>query len=116
MKGKSCQSRVFYTGTPGYRLQVLAKIDRREGEICFCLRILKGVYDESLEWPCQQGISIKVSEKMQSTGVEYWFIPEKGVLTKPKSRCDKVYTEWFGPFNLRRYLNSKNLIFDIYLE
>ena len=115
MKDHSYQSRVFCSGTPGYRLQVLAKIDRQEGEIFFCLRILKGVYDESLEWPCQQGISIKFSEKMQSTEIEYWFIPEDGVLTKPKSRCDKVYTKWLGPFNLSCSIKSKDLIFDIYL-
>ena len=115
MKDQSYQNRVFYSGTPGYRLQVLAKIGWQEGEIFFYLRILKGVYDENLDWPCQQGISIKVSEKMQSTGIEYWFIPEDGVLTKPESRCDKVYTKWLGPFNLSRSLNSKDVIFDIYL-
>ena len=111
----SYQSRVFYTGTPGYRFQVLAKIDRPEGEIFFSLRVLKGVYDENLEWPCQQGISIKVSQKMQSTSVECWFIPEEDVLTKPMSKKDKVYTKWFGPLNLGHYLNSEKLIFDIYL-
>ena len=52
---------------------------------------------------------------MQSIGIKYWFIPENGMLTKPKSRCDKVYTKWFGPFNLSRSLNGKDLIFDIYL-
>ena len=33
MKDQSYQSRIFYSGTPGYRLKVLAKIDRQEGEI-----------------------------------------------------------------------------------
>ena len=46
---KSYQSRVFYTGIPGYRLQLHANIDRREREIFFCLRVLKGAYDEDLE-------------------------------------------------------------------
>ena len=35
MKDHSYQSCVFCSGTPGYRLQVLAKIDRQEGEIFF---------------------------------------------------------------------------------
>ena len=111
----SYQSRVFYTGTPGYRFQVLVKINRLEGEIFFSLRVLKGVYNENLKWPCQQGICIKVSKKMQSTGVECWFIHEKDVLRKPTSKSDKVYTTWLGPFNLGHYLNSEKLIFDIYL-
>ena len=114
MKDQSYQSSVFYTGTPGYRLQLLAKIDRPEEEIFFCLKVLKGVYDEKLNWPCQQGISIKTSKKMQSTRIEYWFIPEKDVLTKPKNKSDKVYTQWLGPFHLSN-LNSEKLIFDIYL-
>ena len=52
---------------------------------------------------------------MQSTGIEYWFIPENGMLAKPKSRCDKVYTKWLGPFNFSCSLNGKDFIFDIYL-
>ena len=112
----SYQSRVFYTGTPGYRLQLLAKIDPPEGEVFFCLRVLKGVYDEELKWPCQQGINIKVSKKMQSSRIEFcWFIPEKDVLTKPENKSDKVFTKWLGPLNLGHYLNSKKMIFDIYL-
>ena len=111
----SYQSRVFYTGTPGYRLQILAKIDREEGEIFFSLRVLKGVYDEHLNWPCQQGISIKVSQKMQSSGGQCRFFPEEDVLTKPMCKSDKVYTKWFGPFVLGHYVNSEKLIFDIYL-
>ena len=111
----SYQSPVFYTGTPGYRLQILAKIDREEGEIFFSLRVLKGVYDEYVNWPCQQGISIKVSQKMQSSGGQCRFVPEEDVLTKPMSKSDKVYTKWFGPFVLGHYVNSEKLIFDIYL-
>ena len=76
---------------------------------------MKGVYDENLEWPCQQGVSIKNSQKMQLTRVERWFIPEEDVLTKPAIKKDKVYTKWFGPLNLGHYLNSAKLIFDIYL-
>ena len=110
----SYQSRVFYTGTPGYRLQLLAKIDPPEGEVFFCLRVLKGVYDEKLKWPCQQGISIKVSKKMESDGVEYLIIPED-VLTKPESKSNKVFTKWLGPLNIGHYLDNKKIIFDIYL-
>ena len=77
---------------------------------------MKGIYDENLIWPCQQGISIKVSKKMQSTRVDFsWFIPEKDVLTKPKSKSNKVYTKLLGPFDLSHYLDSEKLIFDIYL-
>ena len=112
---KSYQSRVFYTGTPGYRLQLYAKVNRQEGEFFFCLRVLKGVYDKDLKWPCQQGICIKLSEKMQPTGIEYRFIPEKGVLKRPKNKNDKVHTKYLGPFNLSHSLDSQDLIFDIYL-
>ena len=59
---KSYQSRVFYTGTPGYRLQLWAQINRQEGEMFFRIRVLKGVYDKDLDWPCQQVICIKLSE------------------------------------------------------
>ena len=113
---KSYQSRVFYTGTPGYRLQLCAKINRQEGEIFFCLRVLKGVYDKDLEWPYQEAICIKLSEKMQPTGIEYWFIREKDVLKRPKSKKDKVHTKYLGPFSLSNDLNSQDLIFDICLE
>ena len=116
MKDQSYQSRVFYTGKPGYRLQVLAKIDQPKEEVFFCLRVLKGVYDENVKWPYQQGISIKISEKMQSTAIEYCLTPEKDVLEKPKSKSDKVYTKWLGPFILSHYLSSEKLIFDIYLR
>ena len=109
------QSRVFYTGTPGYRLQLYANIARQETEIFFCLRVLKGAYDKDLEWPCKQGISIKSSEKTHSNGIEYCFIPEKDVLKRPKSKNDKIYTKWIGPFNLSHYLGINDLIFDIYL-
>ena len=51
---------------------------------------------------------------MQSNKIEYQFIPEKDALTKPKNKSDKVYTQWLGPFHLN-HLNSKKLIFDIYL-
>ena len=112
---KSYQSCVFYTGTPGYRLQLHANIDRREREIFFCLRVLKGSYDEDLEWPCRQGISIKSSGNMQPTGIEYWFIPEKDVLKRPNSEKDKIHTRWIGPFNLGHYLSIELLTFDIYL-
>ena len=112
---RSYPSSVFYTGTPGYRLQLYAKINQQKGKIFFCLRVLKGVYDNDLAWPCKQGICIKLSEKMQSTGIEYWFIPEKDVLKGPKSKNDKVCTNWLGPFNLNHYLDSQDLIFDIYL-
>lgn len=111
----SYQSCVFYTGTPGYRLQLHANIGRREREVFFCLRVLKGAYDDDLEWPYQQGISIKSSKKMQPTGIEYCFIPEKDVLKRPKSEDDKIHTKWIGPFNLSHYLGIKDLIFDIYL-
>ena len=53
---------------------------------------------------------------MQSTGVACWFIHEKDTLIKPTSKSEKVYTTWFGSFNLGHYLHSKKLIFDIYLE
>ena len=115
MKDNSYRSNVFYTGTPGYRLQVLAKIDQIGGEIFFCLRVLRGIHDEDLNWPCQQGIIIKASQKMKQTGINCRFIPEKNVLTKPKSRKEKVYTEWLGPFSLRQYLKRENLIFDVCL-
>ena len=108
-------SNVFYTGTPGYRLQVLAKIGQIEGNIFFCLRVLKGVNDEDLSWPCQQGIIIKTSKKMKPTGMECLLIPEKNVLTKPRSRKEKVYTEWSGPFSLSQYLKRETLIFYICL-
>lgn len=114
-KDESYQSRVFYTGKPGYRLQVLAKIDQPKEEVLFCLKVLRGVYEENIKWPCQQGIRIRISEKMQSAAIECCLIPEKGVLEKPKSRSNKVYTKWLGPFNLSHYLNSEKLIFDIYL-
>ena len=113
---KSYQSRVFYTGTPGYRLQLYANIDRQEKDIFFCLRVLKGAYDEDLEWPCRQGISIKLSKKMQSTGIKCCFIPEKEVLKRPKSKNDKIYTKWIGPFNISHYLVINDLFFDIYLD
>ena len=113
---RSYPSSVFYTGTPGYRLQLYAKVNRQKRMIFFCLRVLKGVYDNELEWPCEQELCIKLSEKMQSTGIEYWFIPEKDVLKRPNSKNDKVHTEWLGPFNLSHYLDSQDLIFDIYLR
>ena len=113
VKDNSYQSNVFYTGTPGYRLQVLAKIDQNGGKIFFCLRVLKGIHDENLNWPCQQAIIIKASQKMKPTRINCQFIPEKNMLTKPKSRKEKVYTEWLGPFSLRQYLKRGNLIFDI---
>ena len=112
---RSYPSGVFYTGTPGYRLQLHAKINWQKGKIFFFLRVLKGVYDNDLDWPCRQGISIKLSEKMQLTGTEYWFIPEKDVLKRPNSKNDKVHTKWLGPFNLSHYLDCQDLIFDIYL-
>ena len=115
MKDNSHQSSAFYTGTPGYRLQVFAKFDQTGGEIFFCLRVLKGVHDEELNWPCQQGIIIKASKKMTPTGMECRLIPEKNVLTKPKKRKEKVYTEWFGPFSLSLYLKREKLTFDICL-
>ena len=114
---KSYQSRVFYTDTLGYRLQLWAKINRQKGEIFFRLRVLKGVYDKDLEWPCQQAICIKLSEKMQPTGIEeYWFIREKDVLKRPKSKNDKVHTKYLGLFSLSHDSNSQDLIFDICLE
>lgn len=77
---------------------------------------MKVVYDENLNWPCPQGITIKVSKIMQSTRVEFsWFIPEKDVLTKPESKSDKVFTKWLGPLNIGHYLDNKKIIFDIYL-
>lgn len=94
-KDQSYQSSVFYTGTPGYRLQLLAKIDRPEGEFFYCLKVLNGVYNENFNWPCKQGISIKTSEKIQSNKIEYWFIPEKDAVTKPRNKSDKVYTQSF---------------------
>ena len=112
---ESYQSRVFYTGTPGYRLELYANIDQQEREIFFCLRVLKGAYDKDLEWPCRQEISIRPFEKMQPTGIEYSFIPEKDVLKRPKSKKDKIHTTWIGPFNLSQYLGIDKLIFDIYL-
>ena len=115
MKDNSHQSTAFYTGTPGYRLQVLAKTDQTAEEIFFCLRVLKGVHDEDLNWPCQQAIIIKASKKMKPTGMEWRLIPEKNALIKPKKRKEKVYTEWLGPFNLSLYLKRENLIFDICL-
>ena len=113
---KSYQSPVFYTGTPGYRLQLWAKINRQEREIFFCLRVLKGVSDKDFEWPCQQAICIKLSEKMQPTGIEYWFIREKDALKRPESKKDKVHTKYLGPFSLSHDSNSQDLIFDICLE
>ena len=115
MKDNLYLSNVFYTGTPGYRLQVLAKIDQTRGNIFFCLRVLKGDNDEDLSWPCQQKIVIRTSKKMKPTGMECWLIPEKNVLTKPKSRKKKVYTEWSGPFSLSQYLKRETLIFYICL-
>ena len=112
---RSYQSSVFYTGEPGYRLQLHAKINWQEEEIFFCLRVLEGVYDNDLEWPCQQGICIRLSKKMQSVRIEYRFIPEKDVLKKPNSKNDKVHTKWLGPFHLSHYLGRQDLIFDIYL-
>ena len=112
---RSYPSSVFYTGTPGYRLQLHAKINQEKGKIFFCLRVLKGVYDNDLEWPCQQRMCIKLSEKVQLTGIEYWFGPEKDVLKRPNSKNDKIHTKWLGPFNLSHYLDSQDLIFDIYL-
>ena len=112
---KSYQSCVFYTGTPDYRLQLHANIDRREREIFFCIRVLKVAYNEDLEWPCRQGISIKSSENMEPTGIEYWFIPEKDVLERPNSEKDKIHTRWIGPFNLSHYLSIEFLTFDYML-
>ena len=112
---RSYQSSVFYTGEPGYRLQLHAKINRQEEEIFFCLQVLEGVYDNELHWPCQQGICIRLSEKMQSIGIEYRFIPEKGVLKKPNSKNGKVHTKWLGPFNLSHCSGCQDLIFDTYL-
>ena len=83
-KGNTYLSRVFYARIPGYRLQMLAKIDQTEGDIFFCFKVLKGVYDEKLNGSCQQGITVKVSKKWQSSRIEFcWFIPEKDVLIKP---------------------------------
>ena len=113
---KSYQSRVFYTGTPGYRLQLWAQINRQEGEMFFRIRVLKGVYDKDLDWPCQQVICIKLSEKMQPTEIEYWLIREKDALKRPKSKNDKVHTKYLGPFSLSHDSNSQDLIFDICLE
>ena len=113
---KSYQSRVFYTGTPGYRLQLWAQINLQEGEMFFRIRVLKGVYDKDLDWPCQQAICIKLSEKMQPTGIEYWLIREKDALKRPKSKNDKVHTKYIGPFSLSHDSNSQDLIFDICLE
>ena len=112
---KSYQSCVFYTGTPGYRLQLHVSIDRREREIFFCIKVLKVAYNEDLEWPCRQGISIKSSENVEPIGIEYWFIPEKDVLERPNSEKDKIHTRWIGPFNLSHHLIIEFLTFDIYL-
>ena len=115
VKDNSYRSNVFYTGTPGYRLQVLAKIDQTGREIFFCLRVLKGVYDEDLNWPCEQGIIIEASKKMKPTRMECWLIPGNNELTKPKKKSEKVYTKWLGPFSLTVCLKRKYLIFDICL-
>ena len=109
------QSRVFYSGKPGYRLQLRAKIDRPKGKMFLCLRVLKGVYDELLEWPCRQGITIKISDKMQTASAEYCFIPEKDALNKPINKLDNICTSWAGPYNTRQYMDAENLVFDICL-
>ena len=109
------QSRVFYSGKPGYRLQLRAKIDRPKGKMFLCLRVLKGVYDELLEWPCRQGITIKISDKMQTASAEYCFIPEKDALNKPIDKVDNICTSWAGPYNIRQYMDAENLFFDICL-
>ena len=109
---------IFYTSTPGYRVQFRAQIDRLHGDIYFSVRIMPGIFDERLTWPCQQKFNIKLSHKMRVTGIEDWYVPSsqwRHVLSRAINKKDDVFSEWVGPFNISHYINANRLCLDIYL-
>lgn len=112
-------SGTFFTGKPGYRAQLRAQIDRLHGDVYFSVRILQGLFDDVLSWPCQLKFCIKLSEKMKCLNAEDWVVPPtptwRRSLTKPTAKKDDVFSEWCGPFNISNFLICKKLIFEFKL-
>ena len=113
-------SGTFFTGNPGYRCQLRAQIDRLHGDVYFAVRILKGIFDDVLKWPCQEGFCIKLSEKMKSTMVKEWRILPckkwKNITGRPLSKNDNIVTEWTGPFDISKFIEAKLLVFEFCLS
>ena len=110
-------SGTFYTDKPGYRVQLKSQLDRLHGDIYFSVRILQGLFDETIEWPFQKKFRISISDKMKGHSKESWIIPLNGVwikeLSKPTVKKDAIVSEWKGPFNISQYLDAKTIFFDV---
>jgi len=106
--------RIFYTSTPGYRIQFRAQIDQMHGDLYFSVRILKGVFDDQLKWPMQEEFKICLSDRTnKSESKEFWSLPVKGSwgknVRKPTGKLDKVVSDWNGPFDISRYLERETI-------
>ena len=104
----------FLTGTPGYRIQLRAQIDRLHGDIYFSVRLLKGPFDHLLTWPCQQAFAVRLGSKTEPDPKYSWRVPKAGgwgdrVLTKPRGRRDNIFSDWHGPFEISGLLVRKHI-------
>lgn len=111
-------SGTYYTDNPGYRVQFRAQLDRMHGDIYFSIRILKGMFDEYLDWPFSERFKISISKKTEKgTSDIVWTIPTTALYAsntrKPYGKKDLVYTEWIGPFDISRYIQRQRIGFDI---
>lgn len=106
--------RVFFSKTPGYRLQFRAEIDRLHGDIYFSVRVMKGIFDDQISWPCDEKFHICILDtKGRPDPDNQWILPDSDAswnrtLRKVANKGDQVHSEWIGPFNISHFI-AKNV-------
>lgn len=112
---KSIQhGQVFFSDTPGYRLQIRAEIDRLHGDIYFSVRVMKGLFDDQINWPCNEKFRICILDtKGRPDPDKQWILPDTDTswnrpLRKVANKGDQVHSEWIGPFNISNFI-TKNV-------
>lgn len=116
-------SGVFYTGTPGYRMQLKAEFDRLHGDVYLAVRVMRGKFDNSLLWPLNGRINIQIGRSGQCRKsflfpehANDWKCPHNGVLYKPTSKKEIVISGFHGPFSVSQFMKQKYLKFYCFVD
>jgi len=75
--------------------------------------VLKGIFDDQLSWPFLEKFKIRMNDRKKTTGVPDWFVPGSSgwngekLLARAVGKRQTVLSEWFGPFDISRYLERE---------
>jgi len=117
-KQKHHCSTVFFTGIPGYKVQLVAMPNLSKSVVYFFVRVFEGEHDSELSWPFNQRFCIKLASKTKSTNQVEWYIPP--LHRKWKNKIDRQFqsekvTETFGGYDMKELTDLDEVFLDVYL-